>query len=377
MASAARLLKYEDLMHTEESIKKADRDGIGTAVVGQLKRLYDDVRKWDAVRRFKDDEEAFNWKQDLGPDNHPFQKLYAKFQELLKAVDAGHDVFVFLSGHGNYDGVVIGYPNGKLFKVEHVVEAFFEAGLIRQGTANDWRQKPVTVVLVLNSCNVDDKFTQAKGVSVPALGAATRAYNEAEATTFGDKADWNRRLGHVGVRLAVLRPKRDHVAPMPKLLMPCFMERFIESRSIQKALQQDVLESRMQRYATRYQRNAIRECFPTEVCLYGWELTPVAEKSKADREQEQTYVNKRLWEDALSASGREGDKRKQLFQDIVPTQVVSLDRQTCVAQTRENRQCRRMAQPGGNVCKQHGLLSPPEISMLSNRERLPLNSGIV
>lgn len=314
MASAARLLKYEDLMHTEESVKKADRDGIGTAVVGQLKHLYDDVRKWDAVRRFKDDAEAYNWKEDLGPDNHPFQKLYAKFRKLLDAVEAGHDVFIFLSGHGNYDGVEIGYPNGKRFKVEHVVEAFFKAGSRRQGTADDWRQKPVTVVLVLNSCNVDDKFTQAKGVSVPALVAATRAYNEAEAATFGDKADWNRRLGHVGVRLAVLRPKRDHKAPMPKLLVPCFMEELIESRSIQKALQHDVLESRMQRYATRYQTNAIR-IFPTEVCLYGWELTPVAERSKADREQEQTYVNKRLREDALSASGREGDKRKQLFQD--------------------------------------------------------------
>jgi len=363
MARVAHCLKYEDLMHTEECVKKCDNDGVGNAVKRQLQDLYDTLYMYGGVRRFKDEEEAFSWEEELGPDKHPFKTLYAHFHLLVKSVGAGHDVFIFLSGHGNYDGVEIGYPNGKPFKPEYVVQAFFEKALSSQCTPEEWRQNPVTVVFLMNACNVKGRFGHAKGVSVPALTNAQSAYRNADAATFGEKDDWNRRLEHVGVRLAVLRPMRDHEAPMPKLLVPCFMQRLIESKSIQQALQLDVLYARMQRYAERYQTNAVRKCFPPCVDRYGWKLTPVAERSEVDREQEQTYGDKRLREDALSASGREGDKRKQPFKDIVPTQDFSLDRQTCEARTQEGRLCRRMAQPGGKRCKQHGLRSPPEISM--------------
>lgn len=370
MARVAHCLKYEDLMHTGECVKKCDNDGVGTAVIRQLRDLYDDVQVYGGVRRFKDEEEAFAWdaweEEVYGQDRtrqHPFETLYAKFHNLVKKVQAGHDVFIFLSGHGNYDGVEIGYPNGKPFKPEYVVQAFFEKVLRRQCTPEEWRQEPVTVVFLMNACNVTGRFEHAQGVSVPALTNAQSVYRKADAATFGEKDDWNRRLRHVGVRLAVLRPRSDHEAPMPKLLVPCFMQRLIERKSIQQALQLDVLDARMQRYAERYQKNAVRKCFPPWVDRYGWKLTPVAERSEVDREQEQTYGDKRLREDALSASGREGDKRKQPFKDIVPTQDFSLDRQTCEARTQKGRLCRRMAQPGGNLCKQHGLRSPPEISM--------------
>merc|ERR1711879_872588 len=87
-----------------------------------------------------------------------------------------------------------------------------------------------------------------------------------------------------------------------------------KTKSLQRALQADILDTRMQSYAQARKALHGHHIPLVQVVDYGWELTLSTEVSESDRRQKQHEQEKRSREDALSASGREGDKRKQLCQ---------------------------------------------------------------